>query len=308
MPAGGVTPPYRPNWLTGPPPTPPGLGGPTVAASGEFVGTVTGGTTVDAVTRHFLGVPLLVVTALLAGGVLVIDTVTDGGGLLAGLVSSLVLLAALLLIYRVMLGRWFGRVIGALARLTGGALRTLATLSARLVASAARTGVALPRQGTRLPVRRFRVQSLGGEMVSCVLTGELIGDEPRHGDIVRISGHLRRDGLYAVHRLSRLAHPAGAVLGRTHARPSVGYRLQQAASFAGFGLSALVIATTVAVVAASVTRRAGPSAAPRGRFRRRERPPRARPAGRVPVPRSGSRRSARGWCGSTGTCWRRSRR
>ncbi|MFY1635071.1 hypothetical protein ACN27F_17655 [Solwaraspora sp. WMMB335] len=251
-PPGAMPPPYQPNWITTPTPPPLGPGGPSVRASGEFVGTVTGSTTVDRVTRHFLGVPVLVVTSLLASGVLAIDTVTDGGGLLATLVSSVVLLAALLLIYRIMLGRWFGRAIGALGRLAARALRTAATVTARMAASTVRTSTALSRQGTQLPVRRFRVQSLSGELVSCVLTGELVGDEPRHGDVVRISGHQRRDGLYAVHRLSRLAHPAGAVLGRTHARPSVGYRLRQATSVAGFSLSVLVLVATLAVAAGTI--------------------------------------------------------
>ncbi|MDG4762714.1 hypothetical protein O7632_01075 [Solwaraspora sp. WMMD406] len=247
-PHSGAVPPYQPGWLATPTPPPLGPGGPSVRKSGEFVGTVTGGTTVDAVTRHFLGVPVLVVTSLLAGGLLAVDTLTDGG-LLAALVWSAVVLAALLLIYRITLGRWFGRALGALGRLAASAFRTVARIAARLVASTVRTGVAVPRQGTQLPVRRFRVQSLSGEMVSCVLTGELVGDEPRHGDVVRISGHQRRDGRYAVHRLSRLAHPAGAVLGRAHARPSVGYRLQQVASVAGFGLSALVLAGAAALIA-----------------------------------------------------------
>jgi hypothetical protein len=67
-------------------------------------------------------------------------------------------------------------------------------------------------------VRRFRVDSVTGELVACVLRGTLSGDEVRHGDIVRVSGHPHRDGHLVAQRVEVLDSVTGPVVSRIRPR------------------------------------------------------------------------------------------
>jgi hypothetical protein len=65
---------------------------------------------------------------------------------------------------------------------------------------------------TSVTVRRFRVKSMTGELVSCIQRDDLIGDEVRHGDYVLLDGRKTRDGHLVVHRVDVLQAPGGPTL------------------------------------------------------------------------------------------------
>lgn len=212
-----------------------------------FVGTVTGSVDQQTDTHRDFGVPALVFSSLLGVGAVVVHTVTGSGrqNLMSILLTAVVLLC-LLLIYQLILGRWFGRLLR-------GATRVLRRAGSRLTGTVTRLAWQVIRRGATpssaaLPVRHFQVQTLAGEIVPCLLRGELVGAEPRPGDTVRISGHRRLDGRYAVRRLARLSGPAGTVLGRTHGRLPPAYLALRAAGLAGHLLSVLVLLWAVALI------------------------------------------------------------
>jgi hypothetical protein len=99
-----------------------------------------------------------------------------------------------------------------------------------------------------VPVRRFRVQSVTGEVVACLLHGDLTGDDIRHGDIVQVSGRQRRDGHYVACHVDVLSSPVGPVISRVSGRTGFGMLAARWGSRLSYALAALVAAWTVAVL------------------------------------------------------------
>jgi hypothetical protein len=201
-PAGGPPPGAAPPPDAGPPPGPAA----TVAASRTrekrarrssgtvVVGVVDGRVTVEHVRPVLWGARLLggVVAASLVAAVL-LTVVSGRSGPLASLVLPLAGLA-------VALGTGW---LGSRGRRTAGPADA----------------------GAGEAIRRFRVQSVTGEVVACVLRGELSGDEVRHGDMVRVTGRRARDGHVAVRHADVLSAPTGPAVSRVSGRPRPGMLL-----------------------------------------------------------------------------------
>ncbi len=204
----------------------------SVPAAGVFVGTVNGRVSADTGYRRFRGVAVLTVSGLLAAAAVLF--------LNAALFAVLLVLLLVPLIAWVVLGAWIGRPTTA-ARGAGNAIGTVAGAAVRGTRAAVRRGMGTAR--TRHPVteRRFQVRLLSGEFVTCLLCGDLSGDEPRHGDIVRMRGRRTRAGHYRATRVEILSSPAGPVVRRLQARLPAGLRGVRWADIACYGLSGLIL-------------------------------------------------------------------
>jgi hypothetical protein len=221
-------------------------GGTSLAVkAGRLVGRVDGEVSCDSETRPLRGVRVFVIAGLLAVVLLVIrflqSVVTGLPGLIGSLIPAVLVLVAFLWIY----GMLFGKPT-ALLRGAGRAARSGAAAGARATARGAAKGTAGgARAGARMtssssglattvPVRRFRVRALTGELVACVQQGELLGDEVRHGDHVLVEGRRTRAGHLAVRRVEVLQGPTGPALSVVRTR---------------HGSAAAVVADRVALVA-----------------------------------------------------------
>jgi hypothetical protein len=105
---------------------------------------------------------------------------------------------------------------------------------------------------TSVTVRRFRVRSMTGELVSCVQQGDLIGDEVRHGDYVLLDGRRTRDNHLLVNRVDVLQAPGGPTLsvvrtrnGALHGMTLVADRV---ALVVGVGLAVWVVVELIRMV------------------------------------------------------------
>jgi hypothetical protein len=108
------------------------------------------------------------------------------------------------------------------------------------------------KQGTGdrpgVPVRRFRVQSVTGEVVACVLHGDLTGDDIRHGDIVRVTGRQQRGGHYVARHVDVLSSPVGPVISRVSGRAGLGLLAARWGSRLSYVLAALIAVWAVVVL------------------------------------------------------------
>jgi len=204
----------------------------TAPLSGDvIVGVVNGTVLQDTEYHRFWGIRVLVSALVLAGVAIAIRAVRDGAtigaSLARGLFPGLIVLLFLGGIYAFMFGISPRRYAGGLCR---GARRTAAGLG-RAAAHGAAAGVrggAGAVSGTsvterELTIRRFRVQTMTGDMYSCLLRGELIGDDVRQGDFVRVRGRRHRSGVHVVKTVEILASPAGATTVTISCRPPAGF-------------------------------------------------------------------------------------
>ena len=147
-------------------------------------------------SRRSWGVLVLVTAAVLAFALFVrrgsAPLPTDPVGVTGTLISALLVVVGLLLLGAILLG---------VAPGAGG--------PANAGAGTARRGSRFAPLGRRVPVRRFRVRAMTGELVSCVQAGELLDDEIRHGEFVLVEGRRGRDGRLSVRRLEVREGPAG---------------------------------------------------------------------------------------------------
>ena len=247
-PPGAVPPSLRPPAATGSPASTPvapgGVGAPATLRSigaprpagaqpagfGVIIGVVNGSVSVTSELRRFWGVQALVALGLvglilvLAGGL-----GQTGAAVPSALVVPFVLFAFFGLIYSVLLGIGPARYFSALRRGVARVLRGTTRVVIRGASAGARRGMGALRpaagSGHSVTVHRFRVQSVTGEISACVLLGDLVGDEVRHGDVVRVRGRRTRHGHYQVRRIDVLSAPAGPVVAAVTARPSTAFLL-----------------------------------------------------------------------------------
>lgn len=208
----------------------PGPAGAQPAGFGVIIGVVNGSVSVTTELRRFWGVQALVVLGLvglilaLAGGL-----GQAGAAVLSALVAPFVLLVFFGLIYSVLLGIGPARYFSALRRGVVRSLRGAARVVLRGVSAGARRGMGAlrpaPGSGHAVPVHRFRVQAVTGEISACVLVGDLVGAEIRHGDVVRVRGRRTRHGHYQIRRVDVLSSPAGPVIATVTARPATAFLL-----------------------------------------------------------------------------------
>lgn len=208
----------------------PGPAGAGSAGFGVIIGVVNGSVSATSELRRFWGVQVLVALGLvglilvLAGGL-----GQAGATVLSALVVPFVLLAFFGLIYSVLLGIGPARYFSALHRGVARVLRGATRVVIRGASAGARRGMGALRpaagSGHTVTVHRFRVQSVTGEISACLLLGDLVGDEVRHGDVVRVKGRRTRHGHYQVRRIDVLSSPAGPVIATVTARPSTAFLL-----------------------------------------------------------------------------------
>lgn len=211
-----------------PPLHPPAPSAQQTADHGLIVGVVNGSVSMDSLHHRFWGVKALVALALvglflvLAGGL--DDGARAGASLLSVLVAPLLLLVCFGLIFSVVLGIGAGRYFGGLRRACGAVVRTVTRTLTRGISAGARGSVgalrSAPTSEHAVTVRRFRVQSITGQIVACVLVGELVGDEVRHGDVVRFTARSTRHGHYEPRRIDVLSSPVGPIVSTVTVRPS----------------------------------------------------------------------------------------
>jgi hypothetical protein len=169
---------------------------PGTAVDGPVVGRVDGEVSVGFESRTSWGALVLVVAAVLSFTMFVYrgsaPLPTDPLGVVGTLIAAVVMLVGLLLLCAIC----FGIAPGMLR--PGG--RGSTAQGAHGPAS------------TRVPVRRFRVRSVTGELVSCVQAGDLLDEEIRHGDLVMVRGRRGRDGRLWVRHAEVREAPAGPTL------------------------------------------------------------------------------------------------
>jgi hypothetical protein len=191
---------------------------------------VDGDVTLDREYRSLRGFQVFIVAAILAAFVAVLrfSGVLIGGlpGLMSGLVPVILLCLGFAVIYGLIFGVSPQRTLRGAGRMAGKAARS----GARAVASGATRGAAGGLRGggrlgassggmsTDIAVRRFRVRSMTGELVSCVQHGDLEGDEIRHGDYVLVDGRRKRDGHLLVRYAEVLQGPNGPTLNAVRTR------------------------------------------------------------------------------------------
>lgn len=232
--------------------------------AGRVVGRVDGDVSMDYENRSLRGIQVFATAGLLALAIALVQAVGAFLGELPGMVGALIPVALVLLMFLVIYGGIFGmspaRVLGGVGR----AARSAAGSGARAVASGAAKGAAGGvRGGARasrssggmsasVTVRRFRVRSMSGELVSCVQQGDLIGDEVRHGDYVLLDGRRTRDNHLLVNRVDVLQGPGGPTLSvvRTRNGGLHGFTLvaDRVALVVGLALLAWVVVEVVRMV------------------------------------------------------------
>lgn len=242
MTAAGVTPPGK-----GP------LSGIRIGVAGpvHVVGVVRGGVSVENTLRRFHGMRAFAFVVLVAVGVIGLRSVVAAATLIESLVIPILVLVGLLLVYRLMLGAWSDRAARAAARGAGHATVAASRAVARGYGAALRKSFSQGREHS-LTLRRFQVQSLTGGVVVCVLSGDLIGDEPRTGDLVRVTSRRTRSGHCVARRVETLASPVGPVVRSTSARPGIGLLAARWVSRVGATFAVLISAWLVLLVAGLV--------------------------------------------------------
>jgi hypothetical protein len=185
---------------------------------------VDGDVSMDLETRSLRGVQVFVTAAVLALAIVVIRGVgamlTGLPGAIGALLPALLVVGCLLVICGMAFGIGPGKILGSAGRAAksaaGQGARAVATGAARGAAGGIRGGARASRSAggmsTTVTVRRFRVRSMTGELVSCVQQGDLIGDEVRHGDYVLLDGRRTRDHHLLVSRVDVLQAPGGPTI------------------------------------------------------------------------------------------------
>lgn len=233
----------------------PGIASGTAVTGGKtFVGIVDGPVAQDVRVFRFWGskvlMPVLVATAV---AVLVVEAPRIAA-VARALLPIFILIAAAWLVLALIVGGTFGTMMGS-----GMAKSTAAVAGAmgRSAVGAARGAHGVARHGSVveqvLPLRRFRVRSPAGVVQSCVLVGEIEGDDVRQGDVVVVHGRLRRDGHRSVVRVdvqAGVGGPTGAVV---RARKPAVFRVTQALDVVARVASALLGLVLVGLVVSVLT-------------------------------------------------------
>ena len=96
-----------------------------------------------------------------------------------------------------------------------------------------------------VPVRRFRVQAMTGEVHACLLVGDLLGDEVRQGDVVRVRGRRDRHGVLVAKSVEIMTSPSGPVSTTVTARLPAGFVAARVADRVGKVFGGLVLVWAV---------------------------------------------------------------
>ena len=221
-----------------PPPTGPVTPGPTATAQNArtVVGRVDGSVSTGLEARPLRGVAVLVVAVLLGVVFLLIaNAKLVVGALMLGLLAVLPILVILVIVPLLI-----ARAVGM-----GGAMKSVLSSSAGYaVKGAYQGGQALQGRAATVAVHRFRVRALTGEIVPCVLYGDLVGDEVRHGDYVRLSGARSRDGHLMLTSAEILQGPTGPTVSTVRTRRGLGHHVAIWADRVGLIAGVVIFALT----------------------------------------------------------------
>jgi hypothetical protein len=185
-----------------------------------FTGQIVGRVSVDTVRIRLWGKPALTMAGLLAVIVVMLRLLQGGAGrgdtVFGPLLVPVIVLVYLVGIFYVLLGgslAGYGRLLG---RSAGRAAKAASRVAVQGTAAGARGGlgaVGRARVGEHdEAARRFRVQTVTGDVHACLLLGDPEGDDVRQGDIVHVTGRRTRQGHYVVTRVDVLSGPSGPVI------------------------------------------------------------------------------------------------
>lgn len=219
-------------------------GGP---ADGDVVvGVVNGSVTQEAGYHRFWGARILVVALIALLVSVLAQVVRDGaagGATLVGLLRHPVSLLVTIGVVSVV--TFGGSVSGRFRGVGRGTGRAGVGRAARGAASRAMGSVGAVRSTSAtkatLTMRRFQVQTMTGEIYPCMLVGDLVGDEMRQGDVVRVRGRRDRRGMYIVKALEVLSSTGGPVTATVTARPPAGFTAAKIADRTCMALGLLML-------------------------------------------------------------------
>jgi hypothetical protein len=203
-----------------------------------MVGTVNGQVSVTIRPQHFFGLPILV--GVLVAIVAAVCLYTAGGILIA-LVITFVLITILLS----MAMRPITALMLNIMRLFVRLLSSLMVRAAMLGGKAAKSTVNRSNIQQEITVRRFQVQLISGEYLTCLMYGDLTGDEPRQNDHVGLRGRVRKDHC-VVRSVHIFAPRGGQTMRQVHARRPLGLRLMRLVDLTSYLLAGLAVAWLVA--------------------------------------------------------------
>lgn len=200
-----------------------------------MVGAVVGDVTQDQEYHRFWGIRLLLVT-LLFFGLMVLQALRTGAGggtkLIAIPLHPVILLAVLGAILLTAIGGGLGGYFRGRGR---GARRTVVS---------AQGGAGAPRPSPTemaVTVRRFRVRTMTSDVHACMLVGDLVGDDIRQGDIVRVRGRRDRSGVLVAKSVEIMTSHAGPVAATVIGRPPAGFTAARIADQVGKVLGLLAL-------------------------------------------------------------------
>lgn len=232
--------------------TPPA--GTASSAADSSIGVIDGPVVVRSEHHRFRGHQALLISGALAIAVSIVRTILGGAEFARALVLPIVVLAGLLLVYRVMLGPVVGRLLRWALRLLTSLTAAMTRITSWAAVSAGSHAVAVVRagRGARIgqaehpvTVRRFRVRCMTGETRAVTMSGDLRVGELSGGDVIRIRGRRRSDGSVHPRSVDVLAASGGPVLRVVTARPPATYLAMRWGSWRGYALAVLLVAWMV---------------------------------------------------------------
>ncbi|WP_117212333.1 hypothetical protein [Allorhizocola rhizosphaerae] len=207
---------------------------PQTVHKGLLLGRVNGQMSVVRRPQHFYGLPILVMVLL---ATLAAVCLYAAGSMLVALLIAFVLLTLL-----------FSFAMRPITALMLAVMRSVvALISSLLIRATLLSGKAVKGTVSRtnvqqdITIRRFQVQLVSGQYVTCLMYGDLTGDEPRKDDHVGIKGRHRKDH-YVVRSVHVFAPRGGQVVRQVHARRPLGLRIMRLVDAVSYVLAGLAVA------------------------------------------------------------------
>lgn len=213
------------------------------APAGVLIGRINSQVTEVRKPYQFLGFAVLLAVVVAAVGAVCLYA---AGGALIGLLCAAIVLIAMVFLFGRLMGGWSALFV-MIARGLIWLVSSVVALGVRGAGAAAR-GVSQTRGASRdLIVRRFQVQLVTGEYITCLLDGRLADGELQRDDHVGIVGRAHADH-YIVQSVDVFSGPGGSVVRRVRATLPLDFRILRWLDRGAFVLAALVVAALVVVI------------------------------------------------------------
>lgn len=232
---------------------PSAVAGLPVADRSTFVGIVEGPVSQDIRVYRFWGSKIFLPLLLITWITLLVVEAPRLAAIGQALLPLFILLVTFFVVLAVITGGTFGAIFGGVAKGTASAAGVMGRGMLAGAKGAARTGRSGSVTEQALPLRRFRVRSPLGAVQSCVMVGEVEGDDVRQGDIVEVHGRVGRDGHRLATRVDVLTGVGGAPATTVRARKPTTFRITQAFDVVARGASLLLGLGLAGVVIAALT-------------------------------------------------------